>query len=263
MTILAVVAHGGAGPGPERNKNVEIAVKGAAEILQSGGSAVDAAVKACIIMENDPVFNAGTGSVVRTDGSVLLDASIQTCDGRIGFVIAIENTPNPIELAAALLDEEVNGLTGNGAREWADSMGFENSIVQGRSPTEGIGDTIGVITRDKDGYIACATSTGGCSYRPPGRVGDVPLPGSGFWVEKGISVAATGNGEEITKNLLSYKVLNKIHNSKLTMPEGMSWGLNEFIEDSISVGLIALGDEGKGYGVSNTDMPWSTWTGNL
>ena len=263
MSIPAVVAHGGAGPGPERTENVEMAVKNAAKILESGGSAIEAAVSACIILENDPVFNAGTGGVFRTDGSVLLDASIQTCDGSIGFVIAIKNTPNPIEVAAALLNEDINGLTGEGARVWADERGFINSKVQGGLPSEGIGDTVGVIARDKNGLFACATSTGGCSYRPPGRVGDVPLPGSGFWTQTGLSVAATGNGEEITKKLLSYRVLEKIRISKCTLSEGITWGLEKFIDDSISVGLIALGDEGKGVGVSNTDMPWSAWLGDI
>ena len=262
MAIPAVVAHGGAGPGPERNENVEIAVREAARILQSGGSALDAAIEACVILENDPVFNAGTGGVFRNDGSVLLDASIQTCDGRLGFVIAMHDTPNPIRVAAALLDEEINGLTGQGAREWADKRGFVNAKVEGRHPVEDIGDTVGVITRDKNGLFACATSTGGCSFRPPGRVGDVPLPGSGFWTQTGVAVAATGNGEEITNNLLSYRVLDKFVQSSDSLKEVLSWGLKEFIDDSISVGMIALSDKGEGVGIANTDMPWSTWIGS-
>ncbi|MCP2507274.1 MAG: isoaspartyl peptidase/L-asparaginase [Candidatus Thalassarchaeaceae archaeon] len=262
MYIPAVIAHGGAGPGPKRKTNLDIAVNKASIILKSGGSAIDAAVEACVILENDPVFNAGTGGVFRIDGSVQLDASIQTCDGRIGFIIAIENTPNPIKVAKALLDEEINGLTGDGARKWADERGFVNSPVEGREPVEGMGDTIGVIARDKNGLFACATSTGGCSYRPPGRVGDVPLPGSGFWTKKGISVAATGNGEEITKKLLSYRVLEKISNSNFSLIEGMNWGLDELIDNSKSVGLIALKLEGVGMGVANTDMPWSSWIGS-
>ena len=75
MAIPAVVAHGGAGAGPERLANVERAVAIAAGILDSGGSAIEAAVEACVVLEDDPVFNAGTGSVFRTDGSVHLDAS--------------------------------------------------------------------------------------------------------------------------------------------------------------------------------------------
>ena len=89
MVKMAVVAHGGAGPGPERQTNLQRAVDEASRLLLSGASAVQAAVEACVILEDDPVFNAGTGGVFRNDGSVLLDASIQTSDGRIGFVIAI------------------------------------------------------------------------------------------------------------------------------------------------------------------------------
>ena len=92
--------------------------------------------------------------------------------------------------------------------------------VEGRSPegqigdinAEITGDTIGVIARDNSGMIVVATSTGGCSFRPPGRVGDVPLPGSGFWAEDGLAVAATGIGEAITRALLSNRVYERIRN---------------------------------------------------
>ena len=77
IIVPAVIAHGGAGPGPNRQENLEIAVQKAADILKSGGNALEAAVEACVILEDDPVFNAGTGSVIRTDGSVLTDASIR------------------------------------------------------------------------------------------------------------------------------------------------------------------------------------------
>ena len=78
MAVPAAIAHGGAGPGPSRQTNVEVSISRAAEILGAGGSAVEAAVEACVVLEDDPVFNAGTGAVYRTDGSVLLDASLQT-----------------------------------------------------------------------------------------------------------------------------------------------------------------------------------------
>ena len=85
MAKMAVVAHGGAGPGPERQANLQVAVDVASKLLLSGASAVEAAVEACVILEDDPVFNAGTGGVFRIDGSVLLEASIQTSDGGLGF----------------------------------------------------------------------------------------------------------------------------------------------------------------------------------
>jgi len=259
LSVPAVVAHGGAGAGPERLANVERAVAIAAGILDSGGSAVEAAVEACVVLENDPVFNAGTGSVFRTDGSVLLDASIQTSDGRMGFVIAMENTPNPIRVAADLLEEEINGLTGDGARIWADSKGFEKAPVQGRAPFNEATDTVGVITRDRGGSIACATSTGGCSDRPPGRVGDVPLPGCGFWVQEGVGVGATGIGEAITRGMLSFRVAERIIEGE-ELEKSMMWALDECLEPGAEVGIIALGSAGNGYGLANSkNMPWSSW----
>ena len=261
MTVPAVVAHGGAGPGPDRQQNVEMAIKVAAEILKSGGSAIEAAVEACVVLEDDPVFNAGTGGVFRNDGSVSLDASIQTSDGKIGFVIGMEETPNPIRVAKDLLDEEINGLAGIGARIWADQRGHIKAPVEGRPPHGGEGDTVGVIARDSNGLLACATSTGGTSHRPAGRVGDVPLPGSGFWADQKASIAATGVGEAITTALLSYRVHDRFTSSSSDLLTSMQWGISELIEAGVSVGLIGLGPEGEGTGFSNTDMPWAAWSG--
>lgn len=261
MSVPAAVAHGGAGPGPDRQHNVEMALTRATKILESGGSAIEAAVEACVALEDDPVFNAGTGAVFRNDGSVSLDASIQTSDGRIGFVIGMENTPNPIRVAKDLLDEEINGLAGMGARVWADERGHTKALVEGRSPRGDEGDTVGVIARDSQGLLACATSTGGTSYRPAGRVGDVPLPGSGFWADERASLAATGVGEAITTALLSYRVHERFTSSSSDLQASMKWGISEFIETGVSVGLIGLGQEGEGAGYSNTDMPWASWLG--
>ena len=261
MTVPAVVAHGGAGQGPARQQNVEMAIKVAAEILKSGGSAIEAAVEACVVLEDDPVFNAGTGGVFRNDGSVSLDASIQTSDGKIGFVIGMEETPNPIRVAKDLLDEEINGLAGIGARIWADQRGHIKAPVEGRPPHGGEGDTVGVIARDSNGLLACATSTGGTSHRPAGRVGDVPLPGSGFWANQKASIAATGVGEAITTALLSYRVHDRFTSSSSDLLSSMQWGISELIEAGVSVGLIGLGPEGEGTGFSNTDMPWAAWSG--
>ncbi len=260
MAKMAVVAHGGAGPGPERQKNLQKAVDVASKLLQSGASAIEAAVEACVILEDDPVFNAGTGGVFRIDGSVLLDASIHTSDGRLGFVIAMSDTPNPIRVAADLLSENINGLTGDGARLWADERGHLRKQVEGRPPAEGDGDTVGVIVRDSTGFMACATSTGGCSYRPPGRVGDVPLPGSGFWVNERTAVAATGEGEDITRALLSYRVGEMAdRDSCQSLKHAMKIGLEKLIPKEASVGLIAMGIDGPGEGLSNTEMPWASW----
>lgn len=179
----------------------------------------------------------------------------------------MRDTPNPIRICVDLLEEEINGLAGLGARNWADQRGHLNAPVVGRQPEGQIGDTVGVIARDSEGLIAAATSTGGCSHRPPGRVGDVPLPGSGFWVEGSVAVAATGIGEAITCALLSSKVYERIiaseDDSIESLSSAMSWGIESLIAPTHQVGLIALGSDGEGRGESNTDMPWATWCADL
>ena len=271
MVRAAVVAHGGAGPGPDRRANLIPCLERAREVLDLGGSAIEAAVEACVMLENDPVFNAGTGAVLRTDGSVLTDASLQTGDGKLGFVTCMHNTPNPIRICLDLLDEEINGLAGTGARDWANERGHKQAHVVGRAPkgqigdidAEITGDTVGVIVRDRHGEIAAATSTGGCSYRPAGRVGDVPLPGCGFWAEDGLAVAATGIGEAITCALLSNRIYERIRVSDNFSLESLNSTIKSTIDGLIDpkyqVGVIVLGPSGEGIGVSNTDMPWSTW----
>ena len=128
-------------------------------------------------------------------------------------------------------------------------------------PKDKSGDTVGVIARDSTGSLACATSTGGTSHRPAGRVGDVPLPGSGFWAQGDLAVAATGVGEAITKSLLSYRIYERIRSTGDSLDAAMRWGIDELIDDGVSVGLISMGAEGEGSGHSNTDMPWAAWIG--
>ena len=132
MPAPAIVVHGGAGAGPERLSNLQPAIEAARLVFESGGDAIEAAVEACVVLEDDPVFNAGTGSVMRNDGSVLTDASLQVSDGRMGFVAVMENTPNPIRICVDLLEEEINGLAGTGARIWADERHSMASRQQNR-----------------------------------------------------------------------------------------------------------------------------------
>ena len=286
MVAPAIVVHGGAGAGPDRLPNLQPAIEVARRVFEGGGNAIEAAVEACVVLEDDPVFNAGTGSVLRTDGSVLTDASLHVSDGRMGFVAVMENTPNPIRICVDLLNEDLNGLAGAGARAWADERGHTNAPVVGRPPKGNKGDvgelgapldsavgdsatdTVGAIARDATGLIAAATSTGGTSYRPPGRVGDVPLPGCGFWAGEGLAVASTGVGESITRALLSYRVHERIRSQSEqsgtdpttdALAAAMNWGIDSLIAPDKQVGIIALGPEGEGAGSANTDMPWATW----
>ncbi len=260
MAKLAIIAHGGAGADPQKKSNIEVAIQYGSTLLESDASAVEAAVETCVILENDPAFNAGTGSVTRLDGSVLVDASIHVSDGRLGFVASMPETPNPIKVAQILLDEEMNGLGGIGAREWADQRGIPRSAVTPRLPGKTTsGDTVGVIAMDSEGAMATATSTGGCSNQPAGRIGDVPLPGCGFWVESGVAVAATGIGEAITREMLSHRVHGWVSRDGMTMEHAFEKAIKTRFDESTDVGLIGVNSDGSCVARANTNMPWASW----
>jgi len=256
MSKPMIVCHGGAGHTAKDQPGVDIAADAGWAILSEGGSALDAALAAVEIMENDPVLNAGTGGRKRADGSIQLDAAIATSDGRLGAVMAIEDTPNPIFVAAGLLDEPIHILVGEGARDWADAQGFPKATVIGSDSPSG-NDTVGCVAIDADGLMIVASSTGGCTGRPRGRVGDTPLWGPGLWVDENIAVAATGIGEEITIKMLCHRIA--VHPG--TLQEKLEYGLSLF-DSSIEVGLIGITTQGEGLGLANTGMPWAIRSAN-
>ncbi len=253
MITPMIVCHGGAGHGAKDQPGVDEAADAGWRVLDSGGSALEAVMAAVELMENDPRLNAGTGGRLRSDGSVQLDAAVATSEGGLGLVMAIEDTPNPVRVAADVLDEEFHVLAGRGAREYADRRGHVKASVQGSSrPSDS--DTVGAVARDAQGRLAVASSTGGCSGRPPGRVGDTPMWGSGLWCDDGIAVAATGIGEEIMLQMLSHRVAQECKQSGELM-SALQWGL-ELFEEEIEVGLIAITMD-SGVGLANTKMPWA------
>ena len=101
MTRMAVIAHGGAGADPKKATNIQSAVDVGGSKLTQGASALEVAVMVCAALEDDPSFNAGTGSVTRVDGSVLVDASVQTGDGR--------NRPFPAAMSV-ITSRMINGV---------------------------------------------------------------------------------------------------------------------------------------------------------
>jgi beta-aspartyl-peptidase (threonine type) len=246
-----LLCHGGAGHGAKDQPGVDRAADAGWAVLSTGGSALDAVLAAVEVMEDDPALNAGTGGRKRDDGSVQLDAAVATSDGRLGAVMCIEETPNPVRVAAALLDESIHILAGDGARDWADDRGFVKATVQGSERTSST-DTVGAVAIDSAGAMAVACSTGGCTGRPRGRVGDTPLWGSGFWIDERIALTATGIGEAITQKLLCHRVA--LHEGSIE--DALRFGLDLF-DPSIEVGLIGLTAEGEGIGLANTSMPWA------
>lgn len=223
----AIIVHGGAWNIPEiehqAHKNgCRLAVEAGYEILQQGGSALTAVEAAVTILEDDPAFDAGTGSHLNRAGNVQLDAGIM--DGatlQVGAVAAIEQIKNPIQVARRLLTSDHHIFVGHGATEWARQSGipltepetlivpreqerYEQSLKEGSPNIRGAfhqpDGTVGAVAIDRRGNLAAATSTGGTLFKPVGRVGDSPLPGCGYYADNhSAAVSATGHGESIIR----------------------------------------------------------------
>ena len=250
---MRIVVHGGAGHSAEEQDGVDAAADIGWELLAGGADAVSAAVATVVALEDDPRFNAGTGSCLRADGSVQVDAAVACSDGRLGTVAALEDIANPVHVARLVMDEEFITLAGSGAQAYAQAHGIAPAPVTG-SQRKSATDTVGAVALDAEGVFAVASSTGGVSGRPAGRVGDTPHWGGGLWTDVGIGIAATGIGEAISRRLLCFRVAQKMANG-LPLAEALAWGVALYPAD-VEIGLIAL-SEGEGAGVSNTSMPWA------
>ena len=121
----AAIAHGGVGSDPKIADGCRAAVDAALAVADKGGDPVDAAVAGVVVMEDDPRFNAGTGSCVRLDGkSIQMDASVMRSDGRFGAVAGVERVKNPVRVARAVMDTPHLLLQGDGATRFARTLGM-------------------------------------------------------------------------------------------------------------------------------------------
>ena len=221
--VPALLIHGGAGADPdfareELRQGIRDAVAAGWARLREGGSAVDAVEGAVAAMEDNPRFNAGRGSVLTSDGTVEMDASIMEGDTlRNGAVACVTNMRHPITLARRILEADRHSFfVGDGAMARARELGIpfcdaEELITdaQRRKLESVIGGTVGAVALDRRGLVAAATSTGGMTGKPPGRVGDSPLIGCGTYAESTAgAVSCTGEGEAIIRVVLARRTLD-------------------------------------------------------
>lgn len=241
----SIIVHGGAWDIPDRL--VERSINGCAravsaghDALAHGGSSLEAVEQAVLVMEEDPSFNAGVGSVLNQAGEVEMDAIIM--DGRslrVGAVACLGHIEHPVSVAREVMrDSEVSFMVGEGALRFALAHGFESveneRLLVGRELTDyrqflktgrlktrrhySGTDTVGACALDREGHVACATSTGGTPRKPPGRVGDSPLVGSGAYADDDVGAAsATGWGERIMSVVLAKSALDIMRERKSPM----------------------------------------------
>jgi L-asparaginase / beta-aspartyl-peptidase len=227
----ALIVHGGAWDIPEEafdacKQGCHRALVAGWSLLSAGSSALDAVEAAVIVLENEPVFDAGYGSHLNRDGRVECDAIVM--DGgtlRAGAAAALQRVRNPVRAARAILEQCPHMmLVGEGAERFAKEHGVplcspedlvseaeweaflrcskdKHAAAHHRGHEQG---TVGAVALDRDGRLFAATSTGGTCCKLPGRVGDSPLIGCGCYADwTAGAVSCTGHGEAIMKIVMA------------------------------------------------------------
>jgi beta-aspartyl-peptidase (threonine type) len=270
-----LVIHGGAGsmrPGqldPEQERcaraGLEAALEAGSAMLARGSSALDAVEAAVRVLEEDPCFNAGRGSVLTAAGCIELDAAVM--DGRnrqAGAVAGLRTTRAPVSLARLLLEEGPHVfLSGRGADEFARDHGFEQvdnswfEVAERRRQldellaSDGFDDevkygTVGAVAVDRDGHVAVATSTGGLTAKRWGRVGDSPLIGAGTYADdRAAAVSATGSGEYFIRAVAAHQLAERVRIGGEPLQAALDAVLADIQELGGKGGLIAVAPNGE------------------
>jgi L-asparaginase len=222
---MKLIIHGGFFSESSANHATNLAKRAAMEriarqsyaFLQSH-TALETVVYAVSLLEDDELFNAGTGSQIQRDGRIRMSASLM--DGetqKMSGVINIEKVKNPIRVAEVLMQYDDRILGGSGATQFARQQGFSEystETAQRRSEYEnklksGGTGTVGCVALDREGKIAVATSTGGKGFEIPGRVSDSATV-AGNYANHLCGVSLTGVGEDIVSNATAAKIVTRV-----------------------------------------------------
>jgi L-asparaginase / beta-aspartyl-peptidase len=282
----ALALHGGAGSarGTDRDDAAHVeeraalalALDAGGSILADGGSSLDAVEVAVRVLEDSPLFNAGRGAVFNSAGEHELDASIM--DGRLlraGAVAAVREVKNPITLARAVMDLTTEVLlVGDGALALARRLGLElagpdwffserrwRALEDARAaasrPDEPPRDfsTVGAVALDCDGHLAAATSTGGLTNKPPGRVGDSALIGAGTYAsDVSCAVSATGSGEHLIRATIARDIAAAVELGGYDLATAIAAALRRLRVIGGLGGVVALDRNGRIAFDFNTDL---------
>jgi beta-aspartyl-peptidase (threonine type) len=269
----SIIVHGGAGPIkdaslPARLKGCKAAALAGWKILEAGGAALDAAEAAVVVLEDNPLFNAGTGSALNSLGKVEMDAAIMEGQSlRAGAVAAVSGIKNPIKLARRVMEDGRHVLlAGEGASLFARQIGFPqcapDSLVIEREKKrwESKHGTVGCVAFDSKGDLAVGTSTGGIFDKLPGRVGDSPLIGCGTYADDYGAASCTGHGESIIRLLLANRAVGYLQEG-VEAPTAAEMAVGDLEDERIggTGGIILIDRWGNvGYARNTTHMPVCT-----
>lgn len=241
------------------------------ERLERGDRALDVVEHCANLLENDPFYNAGKGSVLNENGQVEMDAALMNgSDLKAGAVTCVKNIKNPISLARQVLEQGDHVmLAGEGAGEFAklykvemcpDEYFITHNRIQQLKEAQDAGrivldhekikqklGTIGAVARDIHGNLAAATSTGGLVNKRWGRVGDTPVVGAGVFADdETCAVSATGYGEQFLRTVLSKTVSDYVYFKGMNAAEAADAGIR-YLVDKVNGdgGVIVIDSAGK------------------
>ena len=274
--VYGLVIHGGAGTITRKNMSSEKesayraklteALAAGFEILEKGGSSMDAVETTIRIMEDSPLFNAGKGAVFTNAGTNELDASIM--DGsnlQAGAVAGVKTIKNPISAARKVMDETWHVmLAGDGADNFAKEQGLEIvnnnyfyterrwKALQKEQDSEKHG-TVGCVALDRNHNLAAGTSTGGLTNKRWGRIGDTPIVGAGNYANnQTCGVSGTGQGEYFIRGNMAFDVSALMNYSSLSVEKAAREVIDKLSQRGGRGGLIAMDKNG------NIAMPFNT-----
>ena len=267
----SIIVHGGAGPIKDdslaaRLEGCKAAALAGWAILQQGGAALDAVEAAVVGLEDNPLFNAGTGSTLNSLGKIEMDAAIMEGHSlRAGAVAAVSGVKNPIKLARRILEDGRHiMLAGEGALLFARQIGFpecapESLIVESEKKRwQSKHGTVGAVAFDSAGRLAVATSTGGIFNKLPGRVGDSPLIGCGTYANGYGAASCTGQGEAIIRLVLAKSAVDFLHEVDNGEAQTAARMAIAHLEERLQStgGIILIDRSGKiGYARNTSHMP--------
>ncbi len=278
---MVIAVHGGAGTilpeqlTPELEKAYRSAMEKALQagyaILKNNGTSLDAVQAAIVVLEDEPLFNAGRGSVLTHEGKCEMDASIM--DGatrRAGAVAGIHGIKNPVILARMVMENSEHVmLTGKGAEDFAraNKLVFKNeeyflteqrrqqwlsvkdtvgTIMDHTAGKEKKFGTVGAVALDAKGNLAASTSTGGMTNKRWGRIGDTAVIGAGTFADETVAVSCTGHGEYYIRRVVAHEISALMRYKGLNLQEACDEVIfKQLLPDGGEGGLIAIDKKGN------------------
>lgn len=292
-----IALHGGAGTILKSNmtpqkeaayhQGLRDCLQAGLNILQKGGTALDAVTATVIALEENDLFNAGRGAVFTTDEKHEMDAAIMKGESReCGAISGICGPRNPILAARAVMEKtEHVFLAGEGAKRFCEVADLEmmdqewfsteprrkalhEEMERRRSGAADDGDparkhgTVGAVALDQFGNLAAATSTGGMTAKTPGRVGDSPVIGAGTWADnQTAAISATGHGEYFIRYAVGHEIDARIRWDGQSLEQASSTVVKELGDIGGSGGLIAVDRDGNIALPFNSPGMYRAWCG--